>query len=184
MPDGADLEHHHADGVGDDVVQLARDPRALLCHRDARGRLTLPFGPHGARLRRLGLLRSLAQSEACGPGDPELDGDEDELCGRVTGDVVDNRRNACEDDRQAGPRLPGVAQVPEQGGGRQPDEEQAVDERDQDAVDKGERRREDPVGSRSGEGKAPAGEERQHRTATAGTANHMLVLGAPGESVE
>ena len=163
VPDGADLEHHDADRVGDDVVQLARDASALLGHGDARRRLTLPFCPHGTCLRRLGLLRSRAQSEAYGPGDSELDGNQDELCGRVTGDVVNNRRNACEDDHQAGPRLPGVAQIPEQGGGRQPDDEQALDRRDQDAVDKGQRRREDPVGSRSAEGKPPAGEERQHQ---------------------
>ena len=35
VPDGADLEHHHADSVGDDVVELARDPRALLGDGDA-----------------------------------------------------------------------------------------------------------------------------------------------------
>ena len=44
VPDGADLEHHHADGVGDDVVELARDPRALLRDRDARRCLTLALG--------------------------------------------------------------------------------------------------------------------------------------------
>ena len=44
MPDGPDLEHHHADGVGDDVVQLARDPGPLLGHRDARGCVPRPFG--------------------------------------------------------------------------------------------------------------------------------------------
>jgi hypothetical protein len=62
------------------------------------------------------------------------------------------------DDHQAGPRLAGVAQIPEQGGGRRPDEEQALDRREQDAVDKGQCRREDPVGGRSVEGKPPAGE--------------------------
>ena len=41
-------------------------------------------------LRGLGLLGALAQREACDPGDPELDGNEDELCGRVAGDVVDD----------------------------------------------------------------------------------------------
>ena len=44
VPDGADLEHHHADRVGDDVVELARDARALLGHRDACGRLALALG--------------------------------------------------------------------------------------------------------------------------------------------
>jgi membrane protease YdiL (CAAX protease family) len=41
VPDGADLENHHADGVRDDVVELTRDPRALFCHRDARSRLSV-----------------------------------------------------------------------------------------------------------------------------------------------
>ena len=50
VPDGADLEHHHADGVGDDVVELARDPRALLRHRDACGRLALALGLRRAHL--------------------------------------------------------------------------------------------------------------------------------------
>ena len=64
VPDGADLEHHHADGVGDDVVQLARDPRALLGDGDAGRRLALALGLGRALLRRLGLLGPLAQREA------------------------------------------------------------------------------------------------------------------------
>ena len=73
MPDGADLKHHHADGVGDDVVELARDPRALLGDRDARRRLALALGLRGAHLGRLGLLGPLAQREAGEPGDREQD---------------------------------------------------------------------------------------------------------------
>ena len=38
VPDGADLQHHDADRVGDDVVQLAGDPGALLGDGDARRR--------------------------------------------------------------------------------------------------------------------------------------------------
>ena len=53
MPDGADLEHHHADGVGDDVVELAGDPRALLRHRDACCRFTLALCLRRTLLRRL-----------------------------------------------------------------------------------------------------------------------------------
>ena len=56
VADGADLEHDHADRVGDDVVQLAGDPRALLGHRDAGRRLALALGVARALLRRLGLL--------------------------------------------------------------------------------------------------------------------------------
>ena len=85
VPDGADLEHHHADGVGDDVVELARDPGALLGDGDARGRLALPLGLRRAFFRRLGLRGPLAQREAGEPGDREQDGDEDEVAGAWSG---------------------------------------------------------------------------------------------------
>ena len=71
VPDGADLEHHHADRVGDDVVELARDPRALLGDGDARRRLALPLGLRRTLLGRLGLLGALAQGEAGEPADRE-----------------------------------------------------------------------------------------------------------------
>ena len=74
VPDRADLEHHHADGVGDDVVQLARDPRTLLRHRDPRGRVPLPFGLGRAQLRRLRLLGPLAHGKAREPADAEQNG--------------------------------------------------------------------------------------------------------------
>ena len=82
---GADLEHHHAHGVGDDVVELARDPRALLRDGDPRRGLALPLRLRRARLGGLGLLGALAQREAREPGDPEQERDEDELAGRVAG---------------------------------------------------------------------------------------------------
>ena len=66
-PDRADLEDHDADGMGDDVVELARDPGALLCHRDARSRLALTLGVECTFLRRVGLGGPLAQGE---PGEP------------------------------------------------------------------------------------------------------------------
>jgi hypothetical protein len=81
VPDGADPEHHHAYGVGDDVVQLAGDPRALLGHCDACRCLPLPLGQGRAYFRRLGLLGTLAQSKARDPADRELERDEDELDG-------------------------------------------------------------------------------------------------------
>ncbi len=59
VPDGAHLEHHHADGVGDDVVELAGDPRALLGHRDPGRSLALALGPDRAHLGCLGLLGAL-----------------------------------------------------------------------------------------------------------------------------
>ena len=164
MPDGADLEHHHADGVGDDVVELARDPRALLGHRDARRRLPLPLGLRRAHLRRFGLLGSLAQGEARDPADREHErGRRRARCGRGRGCC--RRRSTMPPTTMARPIAAclRVAQVPEQERGRHPDDEEAVDERDQQPVDEGERRGQDPVRGRSGEGKAPAREERQHQ---------------------
>jgi hypothetical protein len=79
MPDRADLEDHHAHRVGDDVVQLARDPCALLGHRDARGRFALAFGLGGADLGRLRLLRTVAEDKPRGPADAEVDRDDDQL---------------------------------------------------------------------------------------------------------
>jgi hypothetical protein len=43
VPDNANLKHHHAHRVGDDVVQLTRDSRALLGNSDACGGFTLPL---------------------------------------------------------------------------------------------------------------------------------------------
>ena len=73
VPDGADLEHHHADRVGDDVVELACDPRALLGDGDARRRLALPLGLRGAQPPPPPPLGPLAQREAGQPGDREQD---------------------------------------------------------------------------------------------------------------
>ena len=87
MPDRADLEHHHADRVGDDVVELARDPRALLGDGDAGRRLALALGVRRAFLGRLGLLGPLAQGEAGEPADREQERDEDELARRVIGSL-------------------------------------------------------------------------------------------------
>jgi hypothetical protein len=64
VPNGADLEHHDADGVSDDVVELARDPRPLLGDRDARRCLPLLLGLGRAYFGRLGLLGPLAQRVA------------------------------------------------------------------------------------------------------------------------
>ena len=79
---GADLEHHDAHGVGDDVVELPRDPRPLLGDGDPRRGLALPLGLRRARLGGVGLLGPRVEREAREPGDPEEERDEDELAGR------------------------------------------------------------------------------------------------------
>ena len=177
MPDGADLEHHHADGVGDDVVELAGDPRALLGHRDARRRLALPLGLGRALFRRLGLLGPLAQGEAGEPGDREQERDEDELARRVAGVVVDDDRRAAEHDRQAEPRLHGVAEVAEQERRGHAGDEGAAGEHDQPPVDERERRGRAARPPRArAKGKRRRASSGSTTTAIAGTANHSVVL--------
>jgi hypothetical protein len=62
--------------------------------------------------RRFGLLGPLAQDVAGEPADPELDRNEDELAGWMSGDLVDDDCRAAENDGQADGRPAGVAQVP------------------------------------------------------------------------
>ncbi len=113
MPDGADLEDHHADGVGDDVVELARDAGALLGHGEAGGRLPLALGVVRPDLRRLGPLDALAHGEAGEPADREQQRGEEQLARVVARIVVHDDRGPAEHDRQAIARLDGVAQVAE-----------------------------------------------------------------------
>ena len=126
---GADLEHHHAHGMGDDVMELARDSRPLLGHRDPCGGLSLPLGERRAHLRRLslalgklrphlrglGLLGTRTQGVAGDPGDHEPEGNEDEVAGRLWArDIGDHDHDASEHEGEADSRLPVVAQVSEE----------------------------------------------------------------------
>ena len=58
---GRRLDHHHADRVGDDVVQLAGDARPLLGDPLAGEDLPLPLGPLGPVGERLDVLAAPAQ---------------------------------------------------------------------------------------------------------------------------
>ena len=115
VPDGADLQHHHADGVGDDVVELARDPRALLGDGDAGRRLALPLGlgSRAAPPPRPAAARSRSAKPASQPI-ANSTGMKTSSPARVVGVVVDDDRRAAEHDRQAEPRLHVVAEVAEQ----------------------------------------------------------------------
>ena len=162
MSDGTDLKHHHAHGVGDDVVELARDPRTLLRHGDSRGGISLPLGQCRAHLRRFGLLRTLTQGVARDPGDHVPEGNEDEVAGCLTRDVVDDDHYSNEHDDQPRACLQRIPQIPEQKRACQPDDAEAADEREQHSVPERDRHGQEPVGSRSGERKAPACEEEQY----------------------
>lgn len=130
VPDRTDLEHHHADGVGDDVVELTRDPRPFLGHRDSRGRVPLPLGLGRAHLRHLNLLGPFPHGETREPADPEQERDEDELADRVRGLVGDHDRGTADRDGQARLCPQGGGLVPEQERGGHPDGEDAAQERD------------------------------------------------------
>ena len=54
-----------------------------------------------------------ADGKACNPGDGEVDGNEDELVNRVSGDVVDEGRRGADHDRQSEAGPPDVPKVPE-----------------------------------------------------------------------
>ncbi len=162
VPDGPDLEHHHADRVGDDVVQLARDPRALLGNRHAGRRFALALGLGRARLGRVRLLDPRVQRETREPGDAEHERDEEHLARLVVREVVDDRRRAAEYDDEADARQHRVVQVPEQERRRHPGEVDAGHERDQLPVDERDRRPQQPERRGRAEGIAAAREEREH----------------------
>ena len=183
VPDGPDLEHHDADGVGDDVVELAGDSRPLLGDRQAGRRLALALGMGCPCFRRIGLLGPRVQREAGEPRDPEQERDEQHLARLVGGDVVDDRRRAAEHDHEAGARQHGIALVPEQERRHHAGEVDAEHERDQLPVDERERRPEQPECRRSAEGIAPAREQRSTATTIAGMQNHRVVSGASSASL-
>ena len=77
MPDRADLEDHHADGVSDDVVQLACDARALFGDRNPSRRLPLALGVDRPFLGRGRLDVPLSEREAAEPAECEHRRDEE-----------------------------------------------------------------------------------------------------------
>ena len=135
---GAGLDAHHADVVGDDVVQLPGDPHALLKHRAASVLLAFALSIGRALIGRLGLHHALAQGKADEPGDREQGRGEDELAGRVRRVVVDDDRDAAEHHGESDAPLGGVSDAAEQERRRHPSGEHAarvhgkaaVDERD------------------------------------------------------
>ena len=138
MPDGADLEHHDADGVGDDVVEFAGDPRALLRNRDASGRLAFTLGSDRADFCCLDLLGAFAERIAGDPGGHVTQRDEDVQARRLLArDVVDHDSIDPVTIARPSHACLSVAQIAEQERRRQPDDAQAPDGRDQRPVDEG-----------------------------------------------
>ena len=198
VPDGSDLEHHHAHRVGDDVVELARDPRALLGDRDPRGGLTLPLRERRAHqrglalplregrahLRRLGLLGALAQGVAGDPGDHEPEGDEDEVAGRLrTGDVDDDDHDA-PTSTIARPTPAFLVRAGSRAGTRPPSRRRRGCRRTRSAGRRRTRARRPRPSRRPGRrtGKRRRARSGRTRSASAGTASQSVVAGAPGAS--
>ena len=162
MAHRTDLKDHHADGVGDDVVKLARDPGALLRDGDAGRGLSLALGARRAYLRLLGLLGTLAHREPGEPADPEQQRGEEQI-GRVMGGiVVGDYRGAADHDREADPGLRGVAQVAEQKRRGKPGNRGTRRDGQDSAINHRERGGDDPHRRGRGEWEAAAREQRQH----------------------
>ncbi len=148
--------------MGDDVVELSGDPRALLRDGDPRRGLALSLGLCCARLGGVRLLGAGVERKAGEPGDTEQEGDIDELTRRVPRPVEDDRHHAGEDDRETHAREQGVAQVPEQECREDPGEIEARGVRDQPAVDERERCCQEPERRRRAERKATPCEKPEH----------------------
>ena len=114
VADRADLQHHDADRVGDDVVQLARDPRALLGDRDARRRLALALRLAARSSAASACVGALAQREPGEPGEHEHGRQQHDVARRVQRVVDHDDRGAADDDHQPDPALALVAQAAEQ----------------------------------------------------------------------
>ena len=89
---GLGLHDHHAEAVGDHVVQLARDPGALLGHGRPRLGLARLLGPLGA-LGQLGRSPvALVEGEADQPGDRRDRDDEHDVGGVPLGSRTTTKR--------------------------------------------------------------------------------------------
>ena len=158
---GADLQDHDADGVGDGVMQLARDPASLVGRRGARGGLALVFGVDRALFRDFGVPSALAQGVARCPGDREHDRNEDEFAALVVRLVVDDYHRAAQHQREAQARLEAVRDVSQQERGDVRGEKSADRGDDKPSVGEGERGRQQPHRGRSVEREAAAAEQGQ-----------------------
>src|SRR6266545_6618113 len=155
------LHGHHADAVPDDVVQLARDPRALVRDREMSTLLPLALGPGGALFRLVGLPELAADRESDRPEDAEGDAGEPEVSGPAQRIVVGDDGRDADADRQAGNGLRAVTEHAQQAeaGDRNQDRDEAVWH--EPLVDERARGERDAHGDRSAEREAAACEQRQ-----------------------
>jgi hypothetical protein len=139
-PDGPGLDGHHRDAVGDDVVQLARDPLPLLRDRPLRLGLAVELGARRPLPRRPRVLERAADHVPAEPDGREerarAGEGRDEGLGLVG--VRRDHRQRADDDRQALVRLH-VGQEPEQERAREGGDEPGQRERHEVLVPERER---------------------------------------------
>jgi hypothetical protein len=162
VPDGPDLQHHDADRVRDDVVELAGDPHAFLGHGDARRHLALALGVAHAFLGLKGLHGVLALRQAAEPGERERRRHQQNLGERAGGVVEHDDCCAAGDDGEADAALALVAQRTDQERGDHPGGVHASRGHDEATVEEGQRRRQQPQRRRRQKRRAAAREQRQH----------------------
>jgi hypothetical protein len=92
--------------VADDVVQLTREPRALLGDGLAGSFLPLVLEPRSSLLGVLDLTQLPPDSETGDPEDGEEQGDPEPVAEALRGIVVRDHAARGKDERQAGDRLP------------------------------------------------------------------------------
>ena len=172
------MEHHHADRVSDDVVQLARDPSPLLRHCDPRRDLaSAPRArsrPPPPSARRAPGARSPRASSS------RRAGREDEVVTPVVGDVVDD--DGAPPTASTDPRgLPG-RDAGCRGAGRRPSrKEEASPVGDEQSVEEGQCRAEShmPAGApRETDVARGAGARRAPRRQPRATTGLRLVAGS------
>ena len=144
MPDRAHLEHHDAQRVRHDVVELARDAGALLRHREPGSGLALALRLRGSLLGLGRLDVPLPESEPAEPPEREHRRDEDDVPGRVIREVVDDDRRAPDHDQEPLAAPVGIREAAEQVGRREAGEVDGDREGDEPAVHEREPRREQP----------------------------------------
>ena len=144
MAYGSDLEHHHAHGMRDHVVQArVRSARAPRRDGDA-GRRRRSRSARAARSSASSACAALAQREAGEPADEEHRRDDDELACGVNRVVVHENRRRTEHDNEPRPSLRSVGQVAKQKCRNQTGDCRGIRERDQTSIDEREHHRHHP----------------------------------------
>jgi hypothetical protein len=117
--------------VADDVVQLSRDPRALLRDGSACSFLALPFGPGSSLLGLVRLLELAAESERDRPDEDEDDAGGDEAVEVPDRVAVGGKRGHTDREHEPRHRLPTLREQSHQEdrrASRQEGDEEVVDE--------------------------------------------------------